>query len=58
MNVSVNTKPIILRNEDELIICVSGKKLVLNYSKYKHMTDDEIILLYITERSLTNGKIQ
>lgn len=43
-------KPLVLKTDQEVIICFNGKRLVQPLEMYKDMTDDEIIKDFNSKR--------
>lgn len=50
-------KPLIIRNDDNLIISHNGKRLIQPLDKYKNMTDEEIIQQYTKVRNIKNNRV-
>lgn len=50
-------KPLIIRNKNNIIISFNGRKLIQPLSKYKDMTDEEIILEFSKIRNVKNNRV-
>ena len=50
-------KPLIIRNNTNIIISHNGKKLIQPSDKYQNMTDEEIIEQYTKVRNIKNNRV-
>ena len=50
-------KPLIERNEDNIVISYNGKRLIKPLDKYKNMTDEEIVNEFVKVRNIKNNRV-